>query len=90
MDRSYYDEIAGQLHGLLGRVADRLTTDDLTVTTELVAANELGVALEQMVGALSEDEQPLAADERADLLALAERMQLGERVARALSLCPAR
>jgi len=39
---------------------------------------------------LSEDEQPLTPDERADMLALVERMQMGDRVPRALQFCPER
>ncbi|HEX6875648.1 MAG TPA: hypothetical protein VF165_08320 [Nocardioidaceae bacterium] len=39
---------------------------------------------------LSEDEQPLNADERADMLALVDRMQMGDRVPRALHFYPER
>jgi hypothetical protein len=46
--------------------------------------NELGLALAQMADVLSEDEQPLAASERADVLTLAGRMQMNDRVPRAL------
>ena len=77
MDRSYYEEIAGQLHGLLIRLADRLPGKDITLIAEFIDANELGLALEQMADVLSEDEQSLAADERADMLALVARMQMG-------------
>lgn len=43
-----------------------------------------------MADALSEDEKPLTEDERADMLAVVKRMQMGDRVPRALSFCPAR
>jgi hypothetical protein len=39
---------------------------------------------------LSEDQQPLSQEERAELLALADRMHIGDRVPRALRVCPAR
>jgi len=37
---------------------------------------------------LSEDERSLTPDERDDMLALAHRMQMGDRVPRALAFCP--
>ncbi|GAB3774533.1 hypothetical protein FB382_003773 [Nocardioides ginsengisegetis] len=88
MDLTSYEEIAGQLHGLLIRLDDRLPGKDITLIAEFIDANELGLALEQMADVLSEDEQPLAPDERADMLALVERMQMGNRVAGALRYCP--
>ena len=87
VDRAYYEEIAGRLHGLLIRLDDRLPGKDITLIAEFIDANELGLALEQMADALSEDEQPLASDERADMLALVERMQMGDRVPGALRFC---
>lgn len=90
VDRAYYEEIAGFLHGLLVRLDDRLHDKDITLIAEFIDANELGLALEQLADVLSEDEQPLSADERADMLALVDRMQMGDRVPRALAFCPAR
>jgi hypothetical protein len=54
----------------------------------LIDANELGLTLEQVPDVLSED--PLISDERSDMLVLLERMQMGSRVPRALTLCPER
>jgi hypothetical protein len=90
VDRAYYEEIAGQLHGLLIRLDDRLPGKDVTLIAEFIDANELGLALEQMADVLSEDEQPLNADERADMLVLVDRMQMGDRVPLALQFCPER
>jgi len=90
VDRAYYEEIAGLLHGLLIRLDDRLPGKDVTLIAEFIEANELGLALEQMADVLSEDEQPLSSDERGDMLALAARMHMGDRVPRALEFCPAR
>jgi hypothetical protein len=90
MDRAHYEEIAGVLHGLLVRLDDRLPGKDIMLIAEFIDANELGLALEQMADVLSEDEKPLAADERADMLVLVDRMQMGDRVPRALSFCPTR
>lgn len=88
MDRAYYEDIAGHLHGLLIRLNDRLPGKDVTLVAEFIDANELG--LEQIADVLSEDKQPLSADERADMLALVDRMQMDDRVPRALAFCPAR
>lgn len=90
VDRAYYEEIAGLLHGLLIRLDDRLPDKDITLVAEFIDANELGLALEQLADVLSEDEQALSADERADMLALVDRMQMGDRVPRALTFCPER
>lgn len=90
VDRAYYEEISGELHGLLVRLDDRLPGKDITLIAEFIDASKLGLALEQMAHVLSEDEQPLAPDERADMLRLVERMQMGDRVPRALQFCPER
>lgn len=90
MDAAYYEEIAGIVRGLTIRLSDRLSEQDLIVITEYLDVNELGLALEQIADVLCEDEQPVTADERADMLTLADRMQLDDRVSRTLALCPER
>jgi hypothetical protein len=90
VERADYEEIAGQLHGLLIRLDDRLPGKDLALIAEFVDAGELGLALEQMADVLSEDEQPLASDERCDILGLVARMEMDGRVQGALSFCPER
>lgn len=89
-DRPHYDEIAGLLNGLLIRLDDRLPGRDVKLIAEFIDANELGLALEQMADRLSEDEKPLSVDERDDMLALVVRMQMDDRVPRALAFCPER
>lgn len=84
---AYYEEIAGVVRGLLIRLDDRLPGKDVSIA-DFIDANELGLALEQIAEVLSEDEQPLAAAERADMLALVDRMLMGDRVPLALSSCP--
>jgi hypothetical protein len=71
VDRAYHEEIAGLLHGLLIRLGDRLSNKDVTLIAEFIDANELGLALEQIADVQSEDDQPLTADEGADMLGLA-------------------
>jgi hypothetical protein len=90
VDRGSYEDIAGRLRGLLIRLDDRLPGKDVTLIAEFIDAGEFGLALEQMADVLSEDKQPLATDERTDMLALVERMQMGDRVPDALRFCPER
>ncbi len=87
MERAY-EEIAGVLRGLLVRLDDRLPDMDVTLIDEFIDVNERGLALEQLADVLSEDEQPLTAEERADMLALVDVMQMGDRVSQALRCCP--
>ncbi|WP_157181295.1 MafI family immunity protein [Actinopolymorpha alba] len=88
MDTAYYEDVAGKLRGLLIRLSDRLQRTDQILIAEFIDVNELGLALEQMADVLSEDEQPLSAEERSDMLAVAEQMDVGDRVSRALASCP--
>jgi hypothetical protein len=90
VDRAYYEEMAGLLRGLLIRLDDRLPGKDVILIAEFIDVNELGLTLEQMADALSEHELPLSTDERADIRALGERMQMGDRVPRAIQICPER
>lgn len=85
-----YEEIAGVLRGLGIRFADRLSTVDLRTVDEYIDANELGLALEHLADQLCEYDLPVSPDERADMLALADRMEITERVAGCLELCPMR
>jgi hypothetical protein len=78
------------LRGLVIRLHDRLEAHDRDEVTEFIDANELGLALEHMTDALSENAQPVAADERADMLDLVALMQMDGHVAKALAFCPAK
>lgn len=88
MERVEYQEITDILHGLLIRLDDRIQSKDLALISEFIEVGELGLALEQMADVLSEDEQPLTSDERADMLALVSRMRMDNRVPEALAFCP--
>jgi hypothetical protein len=46
--------LQGVLRGLLIRLSDRFSDQDLLLIAEFIDANELGLALEQMADALSE------------------------------------
>jgi len=58
VDRVGYDEIARDLHGLVIRLADRLTAKDRLLIAEFIDVGEVGLALEQIADVLSEYEQP--------------------------------
>lgn len=88
MDRANYEEIGGILHGLLIRLDDRLPGKNISLITEFIDANELGLALEQMAHLLAKNKQRVSAEERADILSLAKRMRMGNSVPRALAMCP--
>lgn len=85
---NHRSEIRGQLLGMLIRLEDRLAPGQVTFVQELIDADEWGVALEQIADVLAEDEVTLHDDERADLVALNDRMGMGSRVPGALTLCP--
>ncbi len=90
VDRAYYEEIAGKLRALLIVLSDRLPEKDVRLIGEFIDANELGLALEQIADVLSEDEHPLSATERMNMLALVDRMGMDQRVPQALAFCPNR
>jgi hypothetical protein len=90
MDAAYYEEIQGRLHGLLIRLSDRLPSSAQAEVTEFIDHNELGVALEWMADALSEEGLPVTTEERADMVGLAAHMEMGEHVPQALAVCPTR
>ncbi|WP_171069542.1 MafI family immunity protein [Actinomadura geliboluensis] len=59
---------------LLHLVADRLTDDQVRWGTEFLAHAEYGLAIESVADWLAEEDQPLAAAERAEVTALASEL----------------
>jgi hypothetical protein len=90
METGHHEDVAGRLRGLLVRLADRLPREQQSLIDEFIDHAEFGLALEQLADGLGEDELALATDERQDMIALAQTMMLGERVARSLAACPDR
>ena len=74
-----YDEISAVLHGLVIRLSDRHAENDRVLITEFIDVGELGLALEPLADARSEDEKPLTAAERSKGLSVVERMKMGTR-----------
>lgn len=85
---SNHEQISGQLLALVIDLGGRLTAQQQTWAHEYLDANELGLALEMIADWLSEDSRPITRLERDVMLALADQMTMGDRVARALELCP--
>lgn len=83
-----YEQISECLRGLLVRLDDRMSVKDLVLIAEFVDVGELGLALEQMADVLSEEDLAVSDDERTDMLALADRMKISNRIRRALEFCP--
>ncbi len=87
VDRTDYEQISGRLRGLLVRLDDRMSAKDLVLIAEFADVGELGLALEHMADVLSEQDLAVSDDERADMLALADRMKISERICRVLEFC---
>ncbi|WP_328291223.1 MafI family immunity protein [Kineococcus sp. NBC_00420] len=88
MEPDYFMWVAAELRELASRLRGRLSDSAERLVEEYVSVNELGLALESLVDALAEAEQPVSADERATMLALANPMGLQDEVTRALAFCP--
>ncbi len=55
---------------------------------ELIAVGEFGLALEEIAGALAQNQIVITGQERGGMLALAARMQMDNLVPHALGFCP--
>ena len=89
MDNAYYQDLAGQLYGLLIRLDDRLPREQAQWLHHAAEVGEYGLALEDMAGMLAHGKIAITGAEREDMLALAGRMKLeGGLVPRALFACP--
>ncbi len=89
MDAAYYEELAGRLYGLLIGLDDRIGSDQARLLHHFIDVGEYGLALEEIAGPLAQDAIAITGQERAAMLALADRMQLeGGLVPRALAACP--
>ena len=83
-DAAWYEELRGRLFSLLIMVEDRLGPEQARWVHHVIDVDEYGLALEDMVGILAYANAPVTDQERADMLALARRMQMDELVPRVL------
>jgi len=88
MDAAEYEDLAGQLYGLLIAVEDRLGREQARWVHQVIDVGEYGLALEDMTGGLAHAGAPVSGCERAAMLTLARRMQMDAVVASALGCCP--
>jgi hypothetical protein len=87
MDSAWYEDLRGQLFGLLIAVEDRLGPEQARWVHYVIDVDEYGLALEDMVGILAHAGAPVTDQERADMLALARKMPMDDLVSRILQ-CP--
>jgi hypothetical protein len=87
MDAARYEDLRGQLFGVLIAIEDRLGPEQAQWVHHVIGADEYGVALEEMVGILAHAGAPVTDQERAGILALARKMQMDDLVPRLLQ-CP--
>jgi len=89
MDTGYYEELAGRLYGLLIGLDDRIGGEQARLLHHFIDVGEYGLALEEIAGTLAQAAIAITDHERADMLALAARMNLeDDLVPRALAACP--
>lgn len=75
-DMSFYEDVQGQLRGLLTTLEDRLSSDQASLLTELIDANECGVALEMMTEILVEAADPVPDTELVEIKRLGDEMEM--------------
>ena len=88
-DAAYYEDLAGQLYGLVIRLGDRLSGDEAQWLHHVTEVGEYGLALDDMAKILAYGKIAITDRERGDILALAERMKSEDgAVPQALEACP--
>lgn len=90
MDSATFDELSVRVRSLLISVSERLPTQKVGLVDELIDAGEFGIALETMADILGDEETMISSQERAEFTELTQLMAMGDRVHRALTLCPTR
>jgi hypothetical protein len=89
VDAAWCEDLRGQLFSLLIAVEDRLGREEARWVHHVIDVDEYGLALEDIVGILAYANVPVTDQERADMLALARRMQMDELVPCVLQCPPA-
>lgn len=88
-DAAYYEDLAGQLYGLVIRLGDRLSGDEAQWLHHVTEVGEYGLALDDMAKILAYGKIAITDQERGNILALAERMKSESgAVPQALEACP--
>jgi hypothetical protein len=88
VDAAWCEDLRGRLFSLLIAVEDRLGREQARWVHHVIDVDEYGLALEDMVGMLAHAGAPVTGQERADMLALAVRMQMNDLAPRVLQGAP--
>ena len=88
MDAAYYEELQARLSGLLILLEDRLGAGQAGLMHHFIEVGEYGLALEEIAGALAQDQVAISDQERGDMLALSSSMKMDDLVPRTLGFCP--
>ena len=83
MDPGFYGDLAGRLYGLLIGLEDRLNCDDAAIIHQFIDARHYGLALEEITRTVAHRTIAITDQERADMLALADRVDALARADRA-------
>jgi len=76
LDSTYYEDIQGRLRGLLIELGRHFARDQAALISELIDANECGVALEMMSQILDEGKAPVPKEQVTEIARLGEQMDL--------------
>lgn len=90
MDAAYYEDLIGQLYGLVIRLSDRLPADQAQWLHHVIDVGEYGLALDDMAGMLAHGQIAITSQERRDMLALADQMKRRKATPSAALSSPAR
>jgi hypothetical protein len=88
VEGAYYDDLAGRLYGLLIMLDDRLDKEQAQLLHHFIEVGEYGLALEEIAGALAQDETGTTGQERSDMLALTRRMKMERSGTPCARFCP--
>ena len=75
-DWAYFEDLAGRLYGLVIIFSDRLPAEQTQWLYHVVEVGEYGLALEDLAAMLAYDKITITDQERGDIAALAQRMEM--------------
>jgi hypothetical protein len=88
VDALYFEELHGKLLGLVIGLEGRIRGEKIEWLHEVTRVGEYGLALEDMAAILAGDGIAISSQERAGILALAEKMKMTGKIATWLDNCP--
>ena len=76
VDPGFYEDLAGRLYGLLIGLEDRLDSVDASAIHQFIDVRHYGLALEETARTLAHHTITITGQERAGMLALADRIDM--------------